>query len=762
MGNRLSATLWEAATEHQNNNTEDPHYLPLARSMVKRQESYIGNLLFYDYVQGKRTPTFLQRNLADALYAHHQELETGSWRLPSSIERRSWQPPSLNSLNAIMKSRREQEALVIDLIGIEPLKLDKSYAVRPPRKKAPFFIVYVDINIAILDPGSGLPSHEITKKDVKMAGLNSEKGKVISLDSSSIEIPVENLLLPKSSTRIKPWNLRITVRFRETKDAKDFHSQMSPAPSTPGDYSMQLVMLYKNILRCPSKTEVYPFTTDGVKNQNLGLKLSVCWRTPIDESILATHNRRLRSSGVANALMPPPPDPPQHTQYEIVYVFPDQPDRRLTMKGLACPHTPCATRTFSNIDQLRQHLDSLHDLFKYQCRKSGTFNGVERWELTCEVNEYQANHKRASNAAPDPREVQVLAPSMPFDQRKYLDEGNDDFQKEARLEISRRPPARSTRSSRSARLVAQNSTSYMDDMEKTRESKGKKKIYVVPKAPSGVTFFRAVTKRPLQEGECVSESDDEVDTEWVQHRRNVQNDADPTIPAPAKRFLRLFDPFIRNERLLSDQRLGSSMVRFARLHTDSLWQEDIVEEFKTKLDELLEDQLIRADAHRACLDIVQKNKPSRATLPRRLANLNIVDEARRSQSPMTRSRAASDRNPARRTISRQSSPPVVVTTDAQGDVEMRDLTPTDEKEGHLTSNEQTNDDPPYDLCLCGEDAMDSLNRPFVVCDNVDCIRHAYHIDCIKRHWQDVKPPEPPKPDSSFTCNECRSSYSSSV
>lgn len=267
----------------------------------------------------------------------------------------------------------------------------------------------------------------------------------------------------------------------------------------------------------------------------------------------------------------------------------------------------------------------------------------------------------------------------------------------------------------------------MDDMDSTTASKAKKKTYVVPKAPSGVTFFRAVTKRPLQQGECVSESDDEVDTEWIQHRRNVRNDADPAIPAPAKRFLKIFDPFIRNERLLSDQRLSSSMVRFARLNTDALWQEDIVDEFKAKLDELLEDQLIQVDAHRACLDIVQKNKPSPAALPKRLASLDIAVGARRSQSPLKRSRASIERNPTRRTTSKQPTPPVVVSTDAEGDVEMRDSTPTEGREADVTNTEQTSDEPPYDLCLCGEDAMDSLNRPFVVCDHVVCILPHHHL-----------------------------------
>ncbi|PVH92193.1 hypothetical protein DM02DRAFT_620095 [Periconia macrospinosa] len=64
--------------------------------------------------------------------------DTEDRQLPSSTARKSWRSPSSNSLNATMKSRREQEALVIALVGIESSKLDKSYAVRPPMKRTPF------------------------------------------------------------------------------------------------------------------------------------------------------------------------------------------------------------------------------------------------------------------------------------------------------------------------------------------------------------------------------------------------------------------------------------------------------------------------------------------------------------------------------------------------------------------------------------------------------------------------------------------------
>lgn len=347
--------------------------------MVKQQESFEGNLLFYDYLLTKRQPVFLQRNLEVALHAHQQELETGDWLLPpppTAIDRSLWRPPSLDSVNAIMRSRKEQEAFVVEVIGIEPLKLDRSPVSRPPRKKAPFFITHVDVDISLLDPISGFASHTSTRTNVKMAGVNSEKGKVISLDMSDVDISLDKIVRPTPGTRSngpigskvgpKPWNLRITIKFRNAKDAKDFHSQMSPTSSSgQSDAPMHLVMQRNNILQCPPKPEVYPFTAAGGKKLNMGLKVSMYWRASRDESILATHNRRLRSSSVASPQMMPPPDLPRPTQYELIYTLSGKTIRK---RRLFCPHQPCMHRDFRDIDHLRKHLDSMHDLFKYHCQ----------------------------------------------------------------------------------------------------------------------------------------------------------------------------------------------------------------------------------------------------------------------------------------------------------------------------------------------------------------------------------------------------------
>lgn len=102
--------------------------------------------------------------------------------------------------------------------------------------------------------------------------------------------------------------------------------------------------------------------------------------------------------------------------------------------------------------------------------KSSTVDGVETWQFTSEVSDYHADYKRASNAAPDPREIQMLAPSVPFNQKKYLDESNDDFQKEARLEIASRPVTRSTRSARSNRNIPLDC--YLNDSDSVIVAKG--------------------------------------------------------------------------------------------------------------------------------------------------------------------------------------------------------------------------------------------------------------------------------------------------
>ncbi|KAF2640749.1 hypothetical protein P280DRAFT_480248 [Massarina eburnea CBS 473.64] len=541
--------------------------------MVPRQDALLGNSIFYDYVLSKRNPTFLHRNLIQALRSHQQELETlessgsgsgsnQSKSLPPA--RHNWKMPSSESLKSLVNQAQEMEAFVLEIM---------------------------------------------------------------------------------------------------------------------------------------------------------------------DNSILAAYNRQTLGRVGRSYLPTPPAD-----NYELTFIYSD---RTITHHDLVCPLDHCTNQRFATIDEIRMHLNMCHENLRYTPKNVSNADGVQKWKFTCENEIYRADNLRASNAAPDPRDIILLAPTNPFNQEKYL-AGNIDFQKAARLEKTAIPRTKSRLRPRRPPY-------------KVLERVQPERKVTVPKAPPGVSFFRTLTKRPIFEGEYLSESDNEVDMGWLEMKKQYAL-CKAGVGKTTERFLAVFDPFIKQERLEGDRHIGDAVLRFTRAKAALLWQHQTMEEFKVKLDQLLSDHLVSEDIHVACLQTLEKNKPSafptkyKHDFSKSLATL----DAKRSQTSLIAAQAGNGKSKDKRDrkgkakVVSESGQLTPQTVDSEGDVEMRGP--------HINpiAAEETNELPPYDLCLCGEDAI-SCNRLFVVCDGLDCVRHAFHIDCIVKHWRLSQPPNRTDP---WTCKEC--------
>ncbi|KAF2118925.1 hypothetical protein BDV96DRAFT_643091 [Lophiotrema nucula] len=247
-----------------------------------------------------------------------------------------------------------------------------------------------------------------------------------------------------------------------------------------------------------------------------------------------------------------------------------------------------------------------------------------------------------------------------------------------------------------------------------------KKRYRVTKELHKVKTYRAVNKRELQEGELVSESDDDVDTEWLNRgnfHRIMQN---PEIPEPTKRFVIKFDEHIRGERVNSDKHLGDAIVRFVRLHGAWLCTENLCNPFVVKLNELLEDQLITQEVHNYCLHKVREKESARAqyeeggsapTGPREQGSRRVDKGKRKAHS------VEEVLEFARR-------------MDVEGDVEVLDAQSPNHRE------HPSDETPPLHTCLCGEDSLNDLGslRQLISCENDLCTQPIFHLDCVLQHW----------------------------
>lgn len=663
----------------------------------------MGNILFCEYLCSKRNPPFLNRSLARSLQLNQRELEQAppdrDSRSDFEINRADWKMPDEENLDAMVANQESNRSLIVHINGIEPLKPDKRSQGIPSKKKAVLFRLVVEVHITIFDPDRNDPCYRISNTEVAMLAMQTENGRDIKLAMPKSVIKLKDLLRSnglgeepsRRLSRPKPWNLLIAINFGGQKDAEQFFANMAPShPSFQQNAPSRMVMRWIDILKCPGVNTVQPLI---VRDEQLdfGLKMSLYWTPPKDESVLAMHNRQLKSSVRAAQYPTPPLEPgPSGHNFEITFVYQDT---SFTREGLVCPH--CSRSGFYELDALRMHLEAWHDMFKYRVKKEREEGGIQFWKFSCDVADHKADQQRASDRAPDPREIQMLAPKNPFDRQRYL-EGNKDFQKAARLEKIYRPAAlqRSTTAQLREKIKPRNP----DEVQERPRVQGRK-TYKVPKAPTSITFFRSITKRPLQEGEEISESDDEVDMDWVRLKKEAHMDLDSGIPEPTKRFLKAFDSFLIDERLQGDIHAADALIRFARAKANWLQQQKLLDEFQTKADELLGDKIITEEVHRASLDIVNKELD---ILSEQLAGLDARMNRCPNPSLTTKDKG---KGKAKVTATGIMTPQ---TADSDGDVEMQDV-PANTKPL----------EPPYDQCLCGEDALAaSITSRIIVCENI--------------------------------------------
>jgi hypothetical protein len=593
-------------------------------------------------------------------------------------------------------------AFVLEIQGIEPVKSRRKSWGRPAVKRAPLFRQNVDVQITIVDHSTGHEVKKLPSTQVPMVSTHTENGKKVSLAMPTCTVKLEDLLrVPRSSWRKEPpkdWDLLVSIYLEDTSHAREFYEHMAPSDSRLlADPPSRLRTTWHNIRDCPKGVSVQPLSSDDVQLK-LGLAVKMSWTSATAESILAGHNRQINKFQYSS----PPLQSSGEKKYELTLIYPGPPEKRLTRYDLRCPHDNCSGRSgFALPDDLFMHMSDWHVLLKYTPKKQKVLDGVEYWTIEIETADHKAEQQRASNAAPDPRDIQIIAPSKPFNQRKYLAEGNDEFRKTARREKKNTSASRAVQAAPKATISPRHPNDVQD------RTHPELRTYQVPKAPPDVTFFRSISKRPLQEGEYISESDDEVEMEWIQLKKEAQLDTDQNIPEPSKRLVRIFDRHMSDERLADDYHVGDALVRFVRTKSLLLWEDaTAVDEFKAKIDELLQDNIISNDVHSACIRLVDEQNPATTSTQARVplsAALNTLNES----SP--RKKKGKGKGKAR--VLSETGQITPQTADGDGDIEMRDATvapleSTDKPASHLNR------------CLCGEHALTSRNRPFVVCESV--------------------------------------------
>ncbi|USP80455.1 hypothetical protein yc1106_07729 [Curvularia clavata] len=466
------------------------------------------------------------------------------------------------------------------------------------------------IRVSIIPP-SDMPATGSFSREAILRGADRSHREA-SVDMSPIVLKPRDISAePGKIDARDTYRMMLSVNFASQADAQELYNYMG----LTAESATYISTSFPNILKCPQDRITLPLKAAG-KPLGIHLEISMYWNSAATgDSILANHNRNLKSTIEPQSSYPTPPRD-LTPRYKLTYVYGNE---TLERSDLVCLH--CSKgRRLKEISDLEMHLNAWHDNFAYQLMPAGTDeNGVAHWRFVSEVADSKAD-QRASDRVEDPRDVRVVAPDCPFDKQRFLD-GDDGYQRAARIE--KHP--KYTKRKQTVDFIPNPAPRQRKLPEIVQERPEKqKKTFVVPKAPRGITFFRSLSKRPLQPGEEISESDDELNEGWMYSRKHAEIDQ-LSVSGPARQFLKAFDDFMHEESLHADIHAGDAIIRFAKCKT-CIWYDEVVNEFTKKLNELLEDDVISREVHTKAIEIVNAQKKSTAEsnhLSQQLAELNV-------------------------------------------------------------------------------------------------------------------------------------------
>jgi hypothetical protein len=698
--------------------------------MRERRDKYSGNILLYDYLSTKRAPVFLNRNLKRAFQIHEHILSYGNTEnYPESDNnfRSKWQPPSWELLDTMIAKEKAAGSFVLEVHSFQ-LKGNQRNAPSdrdedPARKVQTLLRLSSTITVSILLLSSNIQSIRLTQEAV-VRGVNKNTNRQASIEADHIIIRPEDLGGDHGQiTHDEAYKMMVSVTFAGNEVAEELFRYMGLDVSKTSCY---LSAHYDNILNCPTQRKILLPLKVATKPIGIDLEVSMGWNDNAGASVLEHCNQLQKAMRPPRSYPTPPLD--AETRFRLIFVYGTE---SLERSELVCPH--CTRRKASaDIQDLQLHLLSWHDLFEYKVtQESVDTSGVEHWRFESELADHRAVERpRASDHADEPFDVRVLAPARPFDRRKYF-QGDDGYQRAARIE----KPSKHTK----AKAV---DVPTMIPLRRHRKPPDEvqdrpqriKKSYVVPRAPSGITFFRSFSKRPLRQGEAISESDDELDEGWMHLRKHTEVEKEG-LSATVTRFLNVYDDFMHDESLHSDTHAGDAIIRFSQHQGVRLWQEGIYDEFKKKLDELLEDEIISKEVHVNAREIVVHRKPTTTAvnkLSQRLAELNVQHEEaalgpaghKANKGPPPRF----DRKGKGKAAVTETGHLTPITADSDGDVDVRD-TSLHELPDMPNLQDTEDGDPPYDLCYCGEDASATPGSSGIIaCSSI--VRHSHHYSYV--------------------------------
>ena len=617
------------------------------------QRRFTGNITFYRISSLYRAPTFLQRSVRSFLHYHKRQIlkrrhypvqarimssssEPGHGpTMPYCSARANWSVKELQQNLEKGLSGSEGPVLKIDVTDIKDRKAIFRKSItdeEPPMKRVRNTYVHAQCLLTIWATGSA-KKEDLTylvkqsKSCTIEAGTkdSGERTAVISMESP-FYVRLEELQIkgprPLNGYGNQLYDMQLTLLPANPTDPWPPFDFLSPPPKMSqrmeADGLVRFPMLLAQWRRLPqlpespteSLLEVCAYQDSKRYKTKLSLKMDASWSSL--NSPLTLNNDKLRdtSSPVPHLPSPVSEEDPHNPLVSTRWVFQGSWEHihPLDFNGYLCPL--CSKLVFKDMDTFHFHLINSHDLFKFElvvkARASSEGQQIIHAEVRVDVaNTYPV---KVGHRVRDDREMEWQRPQSIFDLEAFLKGDETWLGHESKRPTRLAPPmprvdarsrSRDTLQLETPVVIKARAAHEVPDMPKPARTRFK-----VPPAPSDIKFFRLTVKRPLTEGEDISESDDEIDENWLLQKHSDTIESFSDMLQSEKRFIQQYDRHMLNENLSSNLHFREALVRFCRTNRTWLQTKEMKREFHKNAARLVMQGLISLQLLRDCADII--------------------------------------------------------------------------------------------------------------------------------------------------------------
>lgn len=583
---------------------------------LTESKKYGGNGALYMKIDRSRQRTFLRRNITQALEQHAQAVRTSQRATNEGTSNcaggKIWSFPDQATLATL--AEKKKAILKIDIRKlVPPRRTNPSDEIVPPRKKARLLTANCRLIFKLYTTRHGQRRNDKKDKEdviydsraaILQAYRNERGEEIFSVDMEKplfVEHDKFNIFTThERGYKAAPADTHTIMVYLAFPDPDDMELVVPVLNNNknvlPGNYG-KIYAKWRKLPLCPGKGRALPmFMVSAGDTYDLSyeMEMDIGWHVS-KETAMQSYNRALRC--VRGLQLPSPisePETPAKTRF--AWMFKDQMRAKaIVLEGFLCLF--CNKRDYRSMDRLHHHLRVDHDIFTVKLeevrdRYSYGFEVI----IEIDVSNKYSDHRSSNNVA-DPREVDWIAPARPFDLKAYL-KGDDSWIATGHGLKRKNRQAKPLPLPQGA--VRPRKPSEVQDMPRVE-----RRTYRVPKAPGDCRFFRTDSKRPMEEGEHLSESDDGISDDWLKLRRNqATRDAGATMPAKA--FMIKWDDYMQDEQLSGDTHAGDAVIRFARKYRSWLNSRDTMgTEFLRKTSELHSDSIICTEVYEACVNLIQ-------------------------------------------------------------------------------------------------------------------------------------------------------------